>query len=153
MVMKEYKENSGPRRITILGSTGSIGCNTLDLIQRNPDAYQVEAITANTNFELLAAQARDTNASLAVLADEKNYKALKDALNGTSTEVAAGKSAVIEAASRPADWIMAGIVGAAGLEPTLTAIRGGRVVALANKECLVCAGDLFLSEVQKSGAT
>ena len=153
MVMKEYKENSNPRLITVLGSTGSIGCNTLDLIQRNPDAYQVEAITANTNFELLAAQARDTNASLAVLADEKNYKALKDALNGTSTEVAAGRLAVIEAASRPADWVMAGIVGAAGLEPTLTAIRRGGVIALANKECLVCAGDLILSEVKKSGAT
>ncbi|MBO38574.1 MAG: 1-deoxy-D-xylulose-5-phosphate reductoisomerase [Rhodospirillaceae bacterium] len=151
--MNNYIEKSGPRRITILGSTGSIGCNTLDLIQRNPDAYQVEALTANTNFELLAAQAKDTNAGLAVLADEKNYKALKDALNGTATEVAAGRSAVIEAASRPADWVMAGIVGAAGLEPTLTAIRRGCVVALANKECLVSAGELFLSEVKKSGAT
>lgn len=153
MVINEQNERPGPKRVTILGSTGSIGCNTLDLIQRNPNDYKVEAITANTNFELLAAQAKETNASLAVVADENKYKALKDALNGTTTEAAAGQSAVIEAASRPADWVMAGIVGAAGLEPTLTAIKRGVVLALANKECLVTAGDLFLSEVDKSGTT
>ncbi len=153
MVINETNKNANPRRITILGSTGSIGCNTLDLVQSNPDAYQIEALTANTNFELLAAQAKESKASLAVVADEKKYKALKDALNGSSTEAAAGQSALIEAASRPAEWVMAGIVGAAGLEPTLTAVKRGVVVALANKECLVCAGDLILSEVEKCGST
>ena len=102
---------------------------------------------------MLAAQAKECKASLAVIADEKKYKALKNALNGSSTEAAAGQSALIEAASRPADWVMAGIVGAAGLEPTLTAVKRGVVVALANKESLVCAGDLILSEVERCGAT
>ena len=153
MVMNGSNKNANPRKITILGSTGSIGCNTLDLVQSNPDAYRIEALTANTNFELLAAQAKECKASLAVIADEKKYKALKNALNGSSTEAAAGQSALIEAASRPADWVMAGIVGAAGLEPTLTAVKRGVVVALANKESLVCAGDLILSEVERCGAT
>lgn len=153
MAMNELAAGSAPRRITILGSTGSIGCNTLDLIQRNPEAYQVEALTANTNVELLAAQARKMNAGLAVVADESQFGALKEALQGTEIEVGAGASAVVEAASRAADWVMAAIVGAAGLKPTLTAVRRGVSVALANKECLVCAGELMLSEVAASGAT
>ena len=153
MVLKKRAPDHGQRRITILGSTGSIGCNTLDLIQRDPDAYQVEALTANTNVDLLADQARQMNAQFAVIADESKYPALKEALSDTSIEVGAGAHAVIEAASRPADWVMAAIVGAAGLEPTLTAVRRGVAVALANKECLVCAGDLMLSEVKASGAT
>jgi 1-deoxy-D-xylulose-5-phosphate reductoisomerase len=153
MVLNERTFAPKPRKITILGSTGSIGCNTLDLIQRSPEAYEVESLTANKNVDLLAAQARETNARLAVIADESLYPALKEALSGTSIEVGAGASAVIEAASRPADWVMAAIVGAAGLEPTLTAVRRGVAVALANKECLVCAGDLMLSEIAASGAT
>ena len=153
MVVNESNKNVNPRRITILGSTGSIGCNTLDLVRSNPNAYQIEALTANTNFELLAVQAKEMNASLAVVADEKKYKALKNELSGSSTEAAAGASGLIEAASRPAEWVMAGIVGAAGLKPTLTAIKRGCVVALANKECLVCAGDLILAEVERAGAT
>ena len=94
MVINESDKNANPRKITILGSTGSIGCNTLELIQSNPDAYQIEALTANTNFELLAAQAKESRASLAVVADEKKYKALKNALNGSSTEAAAGLSLI-----------------------------------------------------------
>ncbi len=144
---------AGPRRVSILGSTGSIGCNTIDLIERRPGAYAVEALTANGNVEMLAGQARRLRARMAVVADERKYAALKDALAGTGVEAAAGADALVEAAARPADWVMAGIVGAAGLEPTLAAVRRGAVVALANKECLVCAGDLMTREVARHGAT
>jgi len=144
---------NGVRRVSILGSTGSIGCNTIDLISRDPGAYQIEALTANVNVDVLAKQAKTTNARLAVVADESRYSDLKQALAGTGIETAAGERAVVEAASRPADWVMAGIVGAAGLLPTLTAVRRGAVIALANKECLVCAGALVLAEIERSGAT
>jgi 1-deoxy-D-xylulose-5-phosphate reductoisomerase len=147
------QDRSDVRRVSILGSTGSIGCNTIDLISRNPDAYLVEALTANVNVEVLARQAKATNARLAVVADETCYADLKDALSGTGIEAAAGENAVVEAAARPADWVMAAIVGAAGLLPTLTAVRRGAVIALANKECLVCAGALVLAEIERSGAT
>ena len=141
------------RGVTILGSTGSIGCNTLDLIRRNASEYRVEALTANRNVDLLVRQAIEFGAKLAVVADEACYDDLKNALSGTGIEAGAGPSGLVEAAVRPADWVMAAIVGAAGLQPTLSAIRRGCVVALANKECLVCAGDLVLAEVEKSGAT
>ena len=147
------KDQSQVRHVSILGSTGSIGCNTIDLILRDPDAYVVEALTANVNVEILARQAKATNARLAVVADETCYSDLKDALGGTGIEAAAGESAVVDAAARPADWVMAGIVGATGLLPTLTAVRRGAVIALANKECLVCAGALVLAEIERSGAT
>ena len=147
------KDQSEVRHVSILGSTGSIGCNTIDLILRDPDAYVVEALTANVNVEVLARQAKATNARLAVVADETCYSDLKDALGGTGIEAAAGESAVVDAAARPADWVMAGIVGATGLLPTLTAVRRGAVIALANKECLVCAGALVLAEIERSGAT
>lgn len=143
----------GRRRISILGSTGSIGTNTIDLIDRNPEMYRVEALTAHRNTELLADQARRLNARFVALADPEQYSALKLAMSGSSAEIAAGPEAIVEAASRDADWIMAGIVGAAGLEPTLAAVRQGAVVAFANKECLVCAGDLMMQEVAASGAT
>jgi 1-deoxy-D-xylulose-5-phosphate reductoisomerase len=148
-------ENTGaePKRVTILGSTGSIGTNTIDLIERDPDAFQVEALTANQNVELLADQARRLNARLAVVADETKYDDLKKALAGTQVQVAAGRKALIEAAAAPSDWIMAAIVGAAGLEPTMAAVRRGALVALANKECLVCAGPLMTEEVIAHGAT
>ncbi len=149
----DQKPGDNARGITILGSTGSIGCNTIDLIERNPELYRVEALTAQRSVELLAEQARKTNARLAVVADEECYLDLKKELAGTGTAVAAGREALIEAAARPADWVMAAIVGAAGLEPTLAAIRRGAVIALANKECLVCAGDLMLAEIGGSGAT
>jgi len=142
-----------PRRVTVLGSTGSVGCNTIDLIERQKDDFTVEALTAHRNVALLAAQARRLGARLAVIADPALYGELKSALAGSAVEAAAGAAAVIEAASRPAEWVMAAIVGAAGLAPTLAAVRRGAIVALANKEVLVCAGALFMDEVGRHGAT
>lgn len=142
-----------PRSVTILGATGSVGRNTVDLIGRDPRAFVVEALTANRNVALLAEQARRLKPRIAVVADAAGYKALKEALAGTGIAVAAGHDAVVEAAARPADWVMAAIVGAAGLEPTLTAVRRGATVGLANKECLVSAGDVFVKEVRSHGAT
>lgn len=145
--------DSGPRCVTILGSTGSVGCNTVDLIERNPNAFVVEALTANRNVKLLAEQARRLNPKTVVLADPEGYKALQEALAGTDITVAAGPEAVIEAAKQPADLVMASIVGAAGLKPTLAAIRRGATIGLANKECLISAGEVFVKEVSSSGAT
>ena len=141
------------RVVTILGSTGSIGRSTVDILRQSPTPYRVEALVAGSRVEILAEQARSLRPRLAVVADETALPALKDALAGTGIEAAAGESAVLEAASRPADWVMAAIVGAAGLEPTLRAIRQGTTVALANKECLVCAGALMMTEVAQHGAT
>lgn len=153
--MTDVKPNrtDGPRRISILGSTGSIGCSTIDLIERDPQAYRVEALTANRNVEALAEQARRFDARFVAVADPEKYNDLKAAMSGTDAEIAAGPGSIVEAAARGADWVMAGIVGAAGLEPTLEAARQGAVVAFANKECLVCAGDLMLDEIARSGAT
>ena len=153
MTNEETARRDAPRRVTILGSTGSIGCSTIDLIERDPDAYVVEALTANRSVDALADQARRFNARFVAVADPDFYAALKTAMSGTTAEIAAGPEAIVEAAARDADWVMAGIVGAAGLEPTLQAARAGAVVAFANKECLVCAGDLMLDEIAKSGAT
>ena len=144
---------TAPRSVTILGATGSVGCNTLDLILRQPEAFAVEALTANASAERLAEQARRVGAKLAVVADEACYQDLKQALAGSGIEAAAGSQAVIEAADRPADWVMAAIVGAAGLAPTLAAVRRGAIIALANKETLVCAGSLMIAEVAHHGAT
>ena len=145
--------HAAPRSVTILGSTGSVGRNTLDLIEREPEAFAVEALTANDSAQRLAAQAKRVRAKLAVVADESHYRELKDALSGTGIETAAGAQAVTDAAARPADWVMAAIVGAAGLAPTLAAVRRGAIVALANKETLVCAGALMTAEVARHGAT
>ena len=142
-----------PRRVSILGSTGSIGRSTVDLLLRNRDLFTVEALTANHNAALLAEQARALDARFAAVADPADYPALKEALAGTGIEMACGRAALVEAAERPADWVMAGIVGAAGLEPTLAAVRQGRIVAFANKEVLVSAGSLFMREVAAHGAT
>ena len=139
--------------VTILGSTGSVGCNTIDLIERHPGRYVVEALTANQNVETLAEQSRKLRPRMAVIADESRYADLKEALGGTGIKLGAGAGALVEAASMPAEWVMAAIVGAAGLEPTLTAVQRGATVALANKECLVCAGELMMAEVTKNGAT
>ena len=144
---------SAPRSVSILGSTGSVGCQTIDLIERQPERYAVEALTANRNVELLARQARLLKPKFVALADPDGYGALKEALSGLKVEIAVGRDAVIAAAERPAQWIMAAIVGAAGLEPTLAAVRRGAIVAFANKECLVCAGDLMMSEIESRGAT
>ncbi|MGB1027530.1 MAG: 1-deoxy-D-xylulose-5-phosphate reductoisomerase, partial [Rhodospirillaceae bacterium] len=142
-----------PRRISILGSTGSIGTSTIDLIERNPDHYQVVALTANRNVKDLAAQAKALRAEVAVVADPSALADLQDALAGTGIEAAAGPEAVIEAASRDAEFLMAAIVGAAGLAPTLAGVAKGITIGLANKECLVCAGDLFMADVARHGAT
>jgi 1-deoxy-D-xylulose-5-phosphate reductoisomerase len=143
--------SSNARRITILGATGSVGRSTLSLIEENPERYAVEALTANRDAEALAITARRVGAKLAVVADPAAYPALREALSGSGIEVASGAAAVVQAASRPADLVMASIVGAAGLHPTLAACATGAVVALANKECLVCAGPLMLAEVAKHG--
>jgi 1-deoxy-D-xylulose-5-phosphate reductoisomerase len=142
-----------PRRVSILGSTGSVGHSTVDLLLRNPHDFTVEAVTANRNAKLLAEQALRLKARFAAVSDPAAYGELKEALSGSGIEAACGPEALIEAAERPADWMMAGIVGAAGLAPTLAAIRRGRIVAFANKEVLVCAGSLFMQEVAAYGAT
>ncbi|RDD62183.1 1-deoxy-D-xylulose-5-phosphate reductoisomerase [Ferruginivarius sediminum] len=142
-----------PRRIAILGVTGSVGANTLDLVRRHPAAFQVEAVTAHNNVAGLAEAARAVGARFAAIGNPERYVELKEALAGTGIEAAAGASAVTEAAERPADWVMAAIVGAAGLEPSLAAIRRGATLALANKETLVCAGALMMAEVKRHGAT
>jgi 1-deoxy-D-xylulose-5-phosphate reductoisomerase len=141
------------RTVTILGSTGSIGRSTIDLLQRNPAAFAVEALTAHRNAKLLAEQARALGARFAAIADPDCYPALRDALAGSGIATGCGSQALIEAAARSADWVMAGIVGAAGLAPTLAAIRRGAIVAFANKEVLVCAGTLVMDEVARHGAT
>ncbi len=141
------------RRLTILGSTGSIGQNTLDVIAQlgGREAFDIAAITGHDNIELLAEQAKVCGAAFAVTANEERYQDLKDALAGTGIAVGAGKNALIEAASMPSDWAMAAIVGTAGLAPTLAAARRGADIALANKECLVSAGDLFVRAVAEGG--
>lgn len=147
------KTTSGPRTVTILGCTGSVGTQTIDLLMADPDRYHVKALVAGSKVDLLAEQARALRAERAVVADPKAYAALKQALAGTNIEVAAGPEAVVEAAAMDADWTMAAITGAAGLAPTLAAIRLGKSVALANKEALVCAGDVMLRAVREAGAT
>ena len=143
------------RRVTILGSTGSVGTNTVDLIaHRNAagDRFSVVALTAHSNVRVLAEQARRLRPEIAVVADANCYGALKAELSGSGIEVAAGPSAVEDAARRPTDWTMASIVGAAGLKPALAAVAQGRTIALANKECLVSAGPHFMAQVKASGA-
>ncbi len=153
MALTAPKPARRPRRVTILGSTGSVGRNTIDLIERHRDAYEVEALTAYSNVELLVEQARRLCPRLAVIGDGSRYDELKEALAGTGVETAAGADGLTEAAERPSDWVMAAIVGAAGLAPTLTAVRRGTIVALANKEALVCAGAIMMAEVKAHGAT
>lgn len=142
-----------PRKLTVLGSTGSIGTNTLDVVKQlgGRDEFEIMALTGAGNIDLLAEQARAFGARLAVTADEDKYHALRAALAGTDIEVAAGQSGLEEAASMDASWVMAAIAGTPGLAPTLTAARRGADIALANKECLVSAGDVFLRTVQQGG--
>lgn len=144
---------SAEKHISILGATGSVGQSTLDLVRRNRSNFRVVALTAHSRVEELAEAAREFSAELAVIGDPSGYSQLKDLLAGTGTEVACGEAALIEAAERPSDIVMASIVGAAGLRPTMAAVRRGAIVALANKECLVCAGDLMMDEVEAHGAT
>jgi len=142
-----------PRRVSVLGATGSIGENTLDLIGRDASAYRVVALTGGRNAARLAELAIQHRAELAVVADPEAYAELRERLSGTDIQVGAGEDALLEAATRPADWVMAAIVGVAGLKPTLEAVRQGRCTALANKECLVSAGDIFMAEVARAETT
>ena len=139
------------RRVSILGATGSIGQSTLDLLARHPERFEVEALTANADVAKLVECAIRHRAKLAVAADPAAYADLKAALSGSGIEAAAGPDALSQAAARPADCVVAAIVGAAGLVPTVAAVRQGRRVALANKECLVTAGELFMQEVSAAG--
>jgi 1-deoxy-D-xylulose-5-phosphate reductoisomerase len=143
------------RRVSIFGATGSIGVNTVDLIARQggAGAYQVVALTGGRNVALLAEQARALRAGLAVTAFPDRLGELRAALAGSGTEAAAGPQALLEAADRPADWVMSAIVGAAGLAPGFRALRHGGTLALANKESLVTAGPLLLAEASRHGAT
>ena len=141
------------RRITILGATGSVGTSTLDLVRRNRDQWRVVALTAHSNVAELAGLAREFGTDIAVIADEAKLGELKDALSGSGIEAAAGRTALCEAAARPADIVMAAIVGCAGLAPVMAAIEQGRTVALANKEALVSAGAVMTAAVEQHGAT
>jgi 1-deoxy-D-xylulose-5-phosphate reductoisomerase len=143
---------TGQRVVSVLGATGSIGDSTMDLLRRAPELYRVEALTAHSNVQALAKLAREFEARFAAIADVTRLGELREALAGTGIESGAGESAVIEAAARPADWVMAAVSGAAGLKPALAAVDRGTTVALANKECLVCAGDIFMRRAAAAGA-
>ncbi|MEQ1931125.1 MAG: 1-deoxy-D-xylulose-5-phosphate reductoisomerase [Parvularculaceae bacterium] len=152
--MTSAKGGRRARRITILGSTGSIGVNTLDLLtfaRSKGDEFEIEALTANRNVALLAEQARKFHAKFVAIADASLKDDLTDALRGSGVACGAGAEAVEEAAARDADYVMAAIVGAAGLQPTLRAAKRGAAIALANKECLVCAGDVVKAAVAEAG--
>ncbi|OAG72992.1 1-deoxy-D-xylulose 5-phosphate reductoisomerase [Gluconobacter japonicus] len=142
-----------PRRISVLGSTGSIGTSTVDLLKRMAADIEIRALVGGRNVALLAEQARELRAEIAVIHDESLHEELKARLAGSGIRTAAGRQAVIEAGAMEADWTMAAITGAAGLEPTLAAARNGHAIALANKEALVCAGDVMLRAVGEAGAT
>lgn len=141
-----------PQRLTILGATGSIGTTAFRLLDHAPERFVLEAITAQENVEKLAELARRYRPRYAAIGNPRHYDTLKSALAGTGIEIAAGAQAVAEAATRPVDVVLSAIVGAAGLQPTLNAIRQGARIALANKETLVCAGELVLREVERHGA-
>ncbi|MBI3702189.1 MAG: 1-deoxy-D-xylulose-5-phosphate reductoisomerase [Afipia sp.] len=143
---------SGIRSVSVLGATGSIGDSTMDLLRAAPERYRVEALTANSNVAALAKLAKEFNARFVAVADASKLGELRDALAGTKIESGAGDSAIIDAAERPADWVMAAVSGAAGLKPALAAADRGATIALANKECLVCAGDFFMDRAAKAGA-
>ena len=148
-----FSPSSTPRTVSVLGSTGSVGTQTIELLTADPDSFRVRALVAGRNAALLAEQAIALRAEIAVVADPSVYGVLRDALAGTGIEAAAGADAVNQAAALQADWTMAAITGAAGLAPTLAAIRRGAFVGLANKEALVSAGDVMLRAVKEAGTT
>ena len=141
------------KKISIFGATGSIGQNTIDLIARAPDTYEVVALTGANNIAQLAKDAQRLNAKIAVTAHDHLLEDLRDALAGTGIEAAAGTQAINDAATRPADWVMSAIIGAAGLAPGVAALKQGATLALANKESLVCAGQLMLETAAAHSAT
>ena len=141
------------RKISVLGATGSVGTSTLDLVERNPERFEVVALTAAKNIAALADAARRTGAKLAVINDESLLPELETLLQGSLCRPAAGRDALAEAAAGEADLVVAAIVGCAGLEPVMAAIEAGRTVALANKEALVTAGELMITAARKRDAT
>jgi 1-deoxy-D-xylulose-5-phosphate reductoisomerase len=143
----------GVKRLTILGSTGSVGTQTLDIVTENQDSYTFGALVGGRNVELLAAQAKKFRPEITVISDDSLLLQLRTALSGTGLECAAGRAAVLEAAARPVDWTMSAITGCIGLEPTLAAVKHGGTIAFANKEALVSAGDVFLRAVNEAKAT
>jgi 1-deoxy-D-xylulose-5-phosphate reductoisomerase len=149
---KPRVQTEGPRWVTVLGSTGSVGGNTIDVVERYPNDYRVDALTAHSNVDKLIEQALRLKPRFVAIGDETLYGKLKDGLAGSGVSIGAGRAAVIEAAARPSDWVMSAIVGAAGLEPTLAAVRRGAMIGLANKETLVCAGALMMRELTQHGA-
>ena len=153
LVAAQTEPARAPRSVTLLGATGSIGSSTADLLRRDASSYRVEAVTAHRDAAALARLAREFHARFAAVADPQAYAELKAELSGSGIEAAAGPAAMVEAALRPADWVMAAITGAASLAPTMAAAERGATVALANKECLVCAGALFMRRAAASGAT
>ena len=154
-MVSEQRRKTIRRRVTVLGSTGSVGVNTLDVIdfatRRGEAEVEIEALTANSNVALLAEQAKKFRPRFVAIGDETLKENLKDALRGEGIDVGAGPEAIEEAGARDADWVMAAIVGAAGLKPTLNAAKRGAAIALANKECLVCAGDVVMEAIRQSG--
>lgn len=146
-------EQNTIKTISILGATGTIGQNTLDIIRRNKDNFRLIALTGHKNIELLAKQAIEFGAEFVATACENKYEELKQALKGTEIQFGAGETAILEAASRPVDISMAAIVGVAGLKPTLKSLEVAKLVALANKECLVSAGDLFMQAAKQHQTT
>jgi 1-deoxy-D-xylulose-5-phosphate reductoisomerase len=151
-VVSGQKTKGGKVAVSILGATGSIGKSALDLIRRAPERYEIAALVARHDGRKLAALARQHGAKLAVVAEPEGYRELCDALAGSQIKTAAGREGLLAAANEPADILIAAISGAAGLEPTLAALKAKRRIALANKECLVSAGRLFMRAVKSSGA-
>ena len=141
------------RTVTLLGATGSVGASTIDLLKRQRERFRVEAVSANKNAAALAVLARELGARFAAIGDPAAFGELKSALSGTGIKAAAGETGLLEAAERPAQWVIGAITGAAGLKPTLAAAERGAIVALANKETLVCAGALFMRRAAAAGAT
>ncbi|MEI6485066.1 MAG: 1-deoxy-D-xylulose-5-phosphate reductoisomerase [Sphingomonadales bacterium] len=141
------------RSLTILGATGSVGSQTLDLVARNPGRWRVEAITAGSDVAGLAQAAKDCGARFAAIADSAKGEALKEALAGSGIESGAGESALVDAAARDAEIVITAIVGAAGLHPTMAAVKRGAQIGIANKETLVCAGPVVTAAAVAHGAT
>jgi len=140
------------KRVVVLGATGSVGRTALAVISEHPDQFSVEALVAGQDVEALAQLARAYRPKMVAIADEAGALALKTSLSGTGIETGAGAQAVIDAACIDCDIVVAGIVGTSGLLPTFAAVKQGRVIALANKECLVCAGEAFMAGADRYGA-
>ena len=139
---------SAPKRISVLGSTGSVGESTLDLVRQSPSDFEVISLTGGKNWKKLAEQALEFRPGLVAIADEAEVGNLSEALSGSGIAIEVGEAGICAAAAEEADWVMAAIVGAAGLAPTLAAVKMGADIAFANKECLVCAGDIFLEQAR-----